>query len=213
MNMKNKTVILSTLLCLAPILLGLSMYDRLPEMVPTHFNMHGVPDGWSSKPMAVFGMPLFLAALNLLCHWGMKKAVKHDDRKVAPDVLMNLVGWIVGIISVIVVPMSLFMAVGVNVPIAFVMNILLAVVFLMVGNYLPKCKMNAYIGIKLPWTYSSEENWRRTHRLGGFVWVAAGLLLLGNLVFNSELLLMLLIFGAILIPGVYSYWFYRKEKA
>ena len=211
--MKNKTVILSTLLCLAPILLGLSMYDRLPEMVPTHFNMHGVPDGWSSKPVAVFGMPLFLAVLNLLCHWGMKKAVKHDDRKVAPDVLMNLVGWIVGIISVIVVPMSLFMAVGVNVPIAFVMNILLAVVFLMVGNYLPKCKMNAYIGIKLPWTYSSEENWRRTHRLGGFVWVAAGLLLLGNLVFNSELLLMLLILGAILIPGVYSYWFYRKEKA
>ena len=211
--MKNKTVILSTLLCLAPILLGLSMYDRLPEMVPTHFNMHGVPDGWSSKPVAVFGMPLFLAVLNLLCHWGMKKAVKHDDRKVAPDVLMNLVGWIVGIISVIVVPMSLFMAVGVNVPVNLVVNILLAVIFLVVGNYLPKCKMNAYIGIKLPWTYSSEENWRRTHRLGGFVWVAAGLLLLGNLVFNSELLLMLLILGAILIPGVYSYWFYRKEKA
>ena len=105
------------------------------------------------------------------------------------------------------------MAVGVDVPISFVMNILLAVVFLVVGNYLPKCKMNAYIGIKLPWTYSSEENWRRTHRLGGFVWVAAGLLLLGNLVFNSELLLMLLILGAILIPGVYSYCLYRKETA
>ena len=211
--MKNRTVILSTALCLAPILLGVSMYGQLPDMVPTHFDMNGVPDGWSSRPVAVFGMPLFLAAVNLLCHWGMKKALQRDDRKVAPDVLINMVGWIVGIISVIVVPMSLFMAVGVDVPISFVMNILLAVVFLVVGNYLPKCKMNAYIGIKLPWTYSSEENWRRTHRLGGFVWVAAGLLLLGNLVFNSELLLMLLILGAILIPGVYSYCLYRNETA
>ncbi len=208
--MKRKTMILSTLLCLAPILLGLSMYDRLPEMVPTHFNMHGVPDGWSSKPMAVFGLPLLMAALNLLCHWGMSR-VQPGEHKVAPDILVNMVGWIVGIISVIVVPMSLFMAVGVNVPIAFVMNILLAVVFLMVGNYLPKCKMNAYIGIKLPWTYSSDENWRRTHRLGGFVWVAAGLAMLVNLVINSELLLLAAMLAAILIPGVYSYLFYRKE--
>lgn len=209
--MKRKTAILSTVLCLAPILLGLAMYDRLPEMVPTHFNMHGVPDGWSSKPMAVFGLPLLMAALNLLCHWGMGR-VQPGEHKVAPNILVNMVGWIVGIISVIVVPMCLFMAVGVDVPIAFVMNILLAVVFLMVGNYLPKCKMNAYIGIKLPWTYSSDENWRRTHRLGGFVWVAAGLLLLVNLALGSELLLMVLIFAAILIPGIYSYLLYRRAQ-
>ena len=78
--MKNKTVILSTLLCLAPILLGLSMYDRLPEMVPTHFNMHGVPDGWSSKPMAVFGMPLFLLVTHWFCLFFTSKDVKNKDQ-------------------------------------------------------------------------------------------------------------------------------------
>lgn len=210
--MKRKTAILSTVLCLAPILLGLAMYDRLPEMVPTHFNMHGVPDGWSSKPLAVFGIPVLLAALNLLCHWGMGVAMKKGSGKLAPDIMMHIVGWIVGIISVIVVPMSLFMAVGVDVPINIIMNVLLAVMFLVIGNYLPKCKMNAYIGIKLPWTYSSDENWRRTHRLGGFVWVVVGLLLLVNLAVGSELLLMVLIFAAILIPGIYSYLLYRKAQ-
>lgn len=209
--MKRKTAVLSTLLCLAPILLGLAMYDTLPEMVPTHFDINGIPDGWSSKPVAVFGLPVFMAALNLLCHWGMSK-VGNDGKKVAPDILVNMVGWIVGVISVIVVPMSLFMAVGVDVPIAVVMNLLLAAVFLVVGNYLPKCKMNGYIGIKIPWTYSSDENWRRTHRLGGFVWVAAGLALLMNLVLNSELLLLTAVFAAILIPCAYSYLLYRKEQ-
>lgn len=210
--MKNKTVILSTLLCLAPILLGLALYDQLPDMVPTHFDFAGNPNGWSSRPVAVFGLPLFLAALNLLCHWGMGVAARRDDRKVVPDVMMHIVGWIVGVIAVIVVPMSLFMAIGVELPIHFIMNALLAVMFLVIGNYLPKCKMNSYIGIKIPWTYSSEENWRRTHRLGGFVWVVAGFVLVANFFVGNEFVLIVTIFSAILIPCVYSYLFYWKEK-
>lgn len=210
--MKHKTAVLSTLLCLAPIVLGLALYGQLPERVPIHFDMNGVPNGWSSRPVAVFGLPVLMAALNLVCHWGMDHARKKDGRKVAPDILINLVGWIVGILSVILVPMSLFLALGMEIPVHHILNVLLGVTFVIIGNYLPKCKMNPYIGIKLPWTYSSDENWRRTHRLGGFVWVVTGLLLLVNLAFNSEVLLMILVFSAILIPGVYSYLLYRKER-
>ena len=72
--------------------------------------------------------------------------------------------------------------------------------------------MNGYIGIKLPWTYSSDENWRRTHRLGGFVWVVVGLLMLGNILLGSEVLLIGSILAAVLVPGVYSYRLYRKEQ-
>ena len=138
--MKHKTVILSTILCLTPILLGLALYDQLPDMVPTHFNFQGVPDGWSSKPVAVFGLPLFLALLNLLCHWGMGKALRRYDQKVAPDVLLNMVYWIPGVISLIVVPMSLFAAVGMEVPINAVVHLLLAVTFLVIGTTCPSVK-------------------------------------------------------------------------
>ena len=211
--MKRKTtIILTTILCLAPILLGLYLYDQLPDMVPTHFDFHGEPDGWSSKPVAVFGMPLFMASLNLLCHWAYNYTRKKQNGKVAPDVLLNICYWIPAGISVIVMPMTFFMAIGVEMPLTELLNILLGVMFLVVGNYLPKCKMNAFIGIRLPWTYSSDENWRRTHRLGGFVWVICGALLLVNAVVKSLLLQMVSMFGAVIIPGVYSYLIYRKEK-
>ena len=125
---------------------------------------------------------------------------------------MNICHWIPAGISVIVMPMTFFMAIGVEIPLTELLNILLGVMFLVVGNYLPKCKMNAFIGIRLPWTYSSDENWRRTHRLGGFVWVICGALLLVNAVVKSLLLQMVSMFGAVIIPGVYSYLIYRKEK-
>ena len=211
--MKRKTtIILTTILCLSPILLGLYLYDQLPDMVPTHFNFRGEPDGWSSRPMAVFGMPLFMASMNLLCHWAYAYAQKKESGKVAPDILLHICNWIPAVISVIVMPMSLFMAIGVKVPLTELLNILLGVMFLVLGNYLPKCKMNAYIGIKLPWTYSSDENWRRAHRLGGFVWVACGVILLVNVVVQSLLLQLVPMFAAIFIPGIYSYLIYRKEK-
>lgn len=209
--MKNKTVILSTALCLLPILLGLALYDQLPAQVPTHFDLTGTPNGWSSRPMAVFGIPAFMAAANLLCHWGMSRA-RSDGSKVAPDIMVNLVGWIMGGLSMLIVPMSLFIAIGVEVPVNFIMGVLLGVLFLVIGNYLPKCKMNPYIGIKLPWTYSSEENWFKTHRLGGFVWVVAGLVLLVNTWLGSETVLLVTLFAAILIPCVYSYYLYKKER-
>ena len=211
--MKRKTtMILTTIMCLLPILLGLYLYDQLPDMVPTHFNMHGEPDGWSSKPMAVFGMPLFMASLNLLCHWASERMQKQEKGKVAPDILMNICYWIPAVLSLIVIPMTFFMAVGVKVPLTELLNILLGVMFLVMGNYMPKCKMNAFIGIRLPWTYSSDENWRRTHRLGGFVWVICGAIMLVNVVVQSLLLQMVPMFAAVLIPGVYSYLIYRKEK-
>lgn len=212
--MKRKvTVILTTLLCLAPILLGLYLYDQLPDMVPTHFNANWEPDGWSSKPMAVFGLPALMAGLNLLCQLGFDQMRRRDgERKVAPDVLMEFCFWIPAFISVVMVPMTLLMAVGVEMPLALMLHLFVGLTFIFVGNYMPKCKMNGYVGIKIPWTYSSDENWRRTHRLGGFVWVIGGFLMLLNSLLNSAVLTMTVLFGAILIPCVYSYLLYRKEK-
>ena len=212
--MKRKvTVILTTLLCLAPILLGLYLYDQLPDMVPTHFNANWEPDGWSSKPMAVFGLPCLMAGLNLLCFFAFEQMKKRDsDRKVAPDTLMSFCFWIPAAISVFMVPMTLLMAIGKDIPLTTILNIFMGLTFLVAGNYMPKCRMNAYVGLKFPWTYSSEENWYKTHRLGGFVWVIAGALLLLNAVLDLPVLGAIAVLPAILIPGVYSFFLYRKDK-
>ena len=57
MKAEKKLVLVTTLICLLPILAGLALYSRLPEQVPTHFDLSGTPNGWSSRPFAVFGIP------------------------------------------------------------------------------------------------------------------------------------------------------------
>ena len=63
----SKLTVITTLITLLPIVLGIALYDRLPEVVATHWNIHNRPDGWSSRAMAVFGIPCIMAALNLVC--------------------------------------------------------------------------------------------------------------------------------------------------
>ncbi len=207
--MKNKTMWLSTILCLVPIFFGIMVYDQLPEMVPTHFDLLGNPNGWSPRPVAVFGIPLFLTALNLVCHW----ITSHDEknRKASPKVLLGIVYWIIPVIGLFLVPMSLFEGMGIKMPIPFLCSTLIGILFIIIGNYLPKCKPNRYMGIKLPWTFASEENWYKTHRFGGKVWVAAGFAIILAELFELWWLVFVILIAAILLPCGYSYLEWTKK--
>ena len=68
----SKLTVITTLITLLPIVLGIALYDRLPEVVATHWNIHNRPDGWSSRAMAVFGIPGILALINLVCGIAME---------------------------------------------------------------------------------------------------------------------------------------------
>ena len=208
--MKNKTLILTTVMCLLPILLGLALYDQLPVLVPIHFDMHGTPDNYAPKAMAVFGLPIFMAAMNAVLHLAMRK----DQRtmEASPKVLIHLTGWIPAILSLILMPITLFMAMGVEIPIVLIVSLLVGFVFVAVGNYLPKCQPNRYMGIKLPWTFASEENWRKTHRFGGFVWVVSGILIILSAIINWPWVQLVALFASILLPTIYSWNYARKEK-
>ena len=209
MKASKKEMILSVVLCLLPIVLGLIMWKDLPERVPTHFDLNNQPDGYSSKAFAVFGLPILMAALDALCLFGLKSDPKADKHS---KVLVRFMLWFIPGLCILLYSLCLLAAVGKNVNIALIMQLLIGVVFLIAGNYLPKCRRNYTMGIKLPWTLNSEENWNRTHRLAGFLWVIGGaafilVSLLG--VWNGW------IFGVILaamtlIPAVYSYLLYKK---
>jgi len=206
----NKTLILTTVLCLLPILLGLALYDQLPDMVPIHFDMKGTPDNYAPKAVAVFCLPLLMAALNAICHIGMRK----DKRtmEASPKILLQLTFWIPAVLSLILMPITLFMGMGVELPIVLIVSLLVGLVFVVIGNYLPKCKPNRYMGIKLPWTFASEENWRKTHRFGGFVWVVAGILVILSAIINWPWVMLVALFASILLPTFYSWNYARKEK-
>ena len=92
--------------------------------------------------------------------------------------------------------------------------VFVGLLFLILGNYLPKLRRNRIMGIKLPWTLASEENWTRTHRAAGFTWVAAGLLMLLSalLRLHGPTVTVVLLALAVGIPVLYSYLYYRRHE-
>ena len=87
----------------------------------------------------------------------------------------------------------------------------MGVLFVLIGNYLPKTKQSYTLGIRLPWTLASEENWNRTHRLGGVLWVLGGLYFIVMSFFPWNLAAFLIpILLMALVPTVYSYLLYRR---
>ena len=171
----KRNLLLTSACILLPVCAGVVLWGRLPERVPTHFNFYGVPDGWSSKPFAVFGLPLFLLGVQLLCAF----AVSHDPK--AGNVggkIRALVLWICPAVSLFTAAMIYPNALGYSMNMTMFAMLLTGTLFVVLGNYLPKCRQNYTVGIKLPWTLADEDNWNRTHRMAGPLWVAGGFLVM-----------------------------------
>lgn len=209
MKTEKKTLLITTLICLLPILAGLALYSRLPEQVPTHFDFSGTPNGWSSRAFAVFGIPGLMAAINLFLNICLERDPKRANMSAA---LKRISLWIIPVLSVLTSGMTLGTAMGWPVHVETVIPVLVGGLFLLVGNYLPKTKQSYTMGIRLPWTLDSEENWNRTHRLSGFLWVAAGaaFILLSLLRLWNGWLLGALLLALIFVPIGYSYFLHKK---
>ena len=209
-NNSKKEIIISTVICLLPILAGLYLYDRLPETIATHFGANGEANGWSSRAFAVFGLPAFMAGINLLVWFALHTDPKKKNMNPA---LRILALWIAPTLSVLMYAMTMGNALGYATRIEIVTPLLVGLLFIVVGNYLPKTKQSYTMGIKLPWTLASEENWNRTHRIAGFLWVLGGavtILLTLLRIWSPWLLFTLITLLLVLVPTVYSFLLYKK---
>jgi uncharacterized membrane protein len=104
---------------------------------------------------------------------------------------------------------------GYNLPIGVIMPALIGLLFIIMGNYMAKLKRNWFVGIRTPWTMSSEEVWNKTHRVGGKMFILAGLLMMAQIILpNSWKLVVFIIAMVILLVGTigYSYIVYLQEK-
>ena len=202
-----KTLILTSILTLLPIVAGLYLWDTLPEQVPSHWDVNGEIDGWSSKPFFVFGLPSIMLAAQWLCVLGTAadpKKANHSDK------VLHLVLWIIPVINIVLSVITYAVALGQKVRVEVVMPILIGLVLTIVGNYLPKCKQNYTIGIKIPWTLNSEENWNKTHRFAGWLWTICGLVLVLTGFFGGFWIFFGVVLLMVLAPFIYSYLLHRK---
>ena len=202
-----KLLLITSIAILLPMLAGLVLWNHLPEQMPTHWNAAGEVDGWSSKPFAVFGLPLILLAAQWLCTLGTGADPKKKNH---PEKILHLVLWIIPVLSTVLHVITYAAALGKEVRMEVIMPILVGFVLAIVGNYLPKCKQNYTIGIKIPWTLNSEENWNRTHRFAGRIWVVGGLAIILTGFFGGFWIFFPIVLLMVLAPVIYSYLLYRK---
>ena len=209
MKVNKKLLVLTTIVCLLPIVAGVILYPQLPDQIATHWGFDNEPNGWSGKAFAVFGLPGMMAALNLILPLALAADPKNQNMS---PVLLKICLWIMPVVSVLCSAMTLMCALGYEVNIAQFVPALIGVLFIVIGNYLPKTKQSYTMGIKLPWTLNSEENWNRTHRLGGFLWVLGGVAFIVLSIFKwwNLYVFFAILFVMVIVPSVYSYLLYRR---
>ena len=211
--MKNKKYWLITgAITLLPIVLGLLLWNRLPDRLPTHFGVDGAADGWSGKGFAVFGIPVMMLFFHIVIFFATRldKQNRGHNEKV-----LNLVGLIFPAMSIVSSVYIYMYAMELELSLSAILFPLLGLLFIAMGNWLPKIKQNSTLGIKIKWTLYNEENWNKTHRFAGFVWVIGGVLFCIMGFVAEELLVFLLPLEVILlacVPTVYSWLLAKKQR-
>lgn len=208
----NKTtMILTTLVCLIPVIAGIILYSHLPDQIVTHWDDAGNPNGWSSKFVGAIVFPGILVLVNLLMVPLMKMDPKYAN---VDNKIKSLILWIIPAVSLFCAGTTLAAGMGVHVNITLICPMFIGLIFIMIGNYLPKTKQSYMVGIKLPWTLDSEENWNKTHRMAGFIWMLGGLLIIVASFFSwKKYVIPAIGLMLVLVPTVYSYLMYIKGKS
>ncbi len=203
-----KVLLITSIVILLPVLAGIVLWNQFPQQMPTHWNAAGEVDGWSGKAFAVFGLPAILLAAQWLCILG---SFADPKREAHSSKVLHLVFWIIPVLSVVLHAVTYAVALGREVRMEVVMPILVGLGLAIIGNYLPKCKQNYTIGIKIPWTLNSEENWNRTHRFAGRIWVVGGIAIMLTGFFGGVWILLPIMILMVVAPFAYSYMLHRKD--
>lgn len=208
----KRKIILSSIIILLPCVFGILMWDTLPDTMITHWDIHGTPNDSSGKFFTVFVMPVLLLMGHLLCLFATAMDKRQKDQN--PKAL-SMIFWLIPMMSLLVNGMLYSIALGKNLDISSMVPAVMGVMFILIGNYFPKTKQNRTLGIKLSWTLNNEENWNKTHRFAGKVWVVCGFIILLAAFLPGKLMALVLtaaIFAMLLVPTAYSYSIYKQHQ-
>ncbi|QWU15488.1 Uncharacterized membrane protein [Paenibacillus sophorae] len=190
-------------------------YHRLPAQLPSHIGISGEFDGFQSKGSAI----LLFGGLGVLLPVLMQITRPLDPKKERYAKFENAYAMIRLAISLIfdsALAASVLYGLGVSLPTSRIAIAVLGAAFIVIGNYMPQVKDNYFLGVKTPWTLASPEVWRRTHRLTGVLWLAAGVIIIISAFLPGKWFAFTMIAAlllAVVFPYVYSWADYRRLKA
>jgi len=211
MNKFLKELIL-WILTIIPFIYLAMVWKNLPVQVPTHFDLAGNPNDWSEKTSLPYiigsmGIGSYLLMLFIPYFDPKKKIDQMGEKYYSLRLMMTL---FMSALSFYLLYVSNKGVINPNLLIA-----LIGAFYVVLGNYLQTVKPNYFIGIRTPWTLENEETWRKTHRLGGKLWLIGGLItvLIAFIAKNNSLLA--ITFGTVtavisIVPIIFSYLHFRK---
>jgi len=185
----------------------------MPERMASHWNSQGEVDGYLSKFWGLFLMPIVSLAIFLL----FLLIPRIDPLKKNIEKFRKYFDWFIVLIIIFLLyiySLTIFWNLGYRFDMGQMMMPALGILFIYIGTLLKQAKRNWFIGIRTPWTLSSDAVWDKTHQLGSKLFKLAGIIaLLGIFIPNYALWLVLVpVIAFSLYLMIYSYFEYKKVK-
>lgn len=195
------------------------VWNKLPEKVAMHFDLKGNVDRFGSKNELII-MSSVMILMNAVVYLILTNIYRIDPKRYAAENKSRLYRIAFAVCVFISAVLCLIIYSSTRGNIKFSTRLILSgvgLLFAFIGNYMHNLKPNYFAGFRLPWTLENEDNWRKTHLLGGKVWFVGGLVIAviclllppgaSMVAFFSIMLVM------VFIPAIYSYRLYKKEKS
>lgn len=212
--MKFKKELPLVLIVLLPFIYLAYIWNELPEKVPIHWNIKGEIDRYGEK-MELLIIPFLLPFLVYIIFWVVPKIDPKNKLNKMGNKLQTLKVLMTTLMAVLAL-FIIYTAKNQSFTNPNYIVLLIGVLYIILGNYFKTIKSNYFIGIRTPWTLENETVWQETHKLGGKLWFIGGIIIvLTSMILDKQpnFTIFLIITGIItIIPIVYSYIFYQKEK-
>lgn len=204
---KKESVISVIISILLFALVNLLFYKKMPETLPTHWGFNNKIDGYSSKFTTLITTPLLLIFFNIFSCFMLDNDPKNKDKN---NFVITIGKATIPLVMLITFVISVFYGLGKKINVMVIISIFVGFLLILIGNYLPKTKRNYTVGIKLPWTLNSDENWNKTHRLAGYFFILGGIFFLLTPFIGNEYLIFLTFMIIGIIPAIYSFYLYKN---
>lgn len=196
-----KILMMTSMVCLLPIILGIVFYKQLPEQMPIHFNINNKVDAYASKNFTLFGIPILLTIFQIFCCILSDWKENQEMRKMK---FIKIIKWFIPILSIVVSIIVIEVPLGSTVDVRKSISFVIGILFVLTGNYLPKMSYEIAKGKIYP-IPKNEKMYRKMTRMLGRTYVVGGILILFSILFEPifTVIAIGLLVASTLIESVY----------
>lgn len=205
-----KSLIITSIVCLLPIICGLIFYNSLPENIAIHWGIYNNANGYFSKPAFLFGMPIIMVALQVFLSIVSDLSDKNPE---ANKKAVTVYKWIIPIITIVMYMVTIAIALGNDLDIRKIVMLLLGILFIISGNYIPKVRSDYYMNSKVFWVKNRDEKLvNKAMKLTAYGLIGFGILFILSILFDVVVSIAVLIVTIVFCVFIYLYVYIKSIK-